>query len=464
MGISFGSINSGLPKDIVQQLVAAEKIPLQKMEEKKDKVNSKKALLSDLTQRVEKLRGNIYANKGDRSFRELAVNVSGKGISANVDKNIAEPGSYQIEVMQLAQKSSAMSNGVEDPDETYIGVGYIQYELPNGEEKEVYVDHENSSLKGIAKLINADTENGMRANVVNSGDGSDTPWKLILSLEETGDAQRAVFPNLYLVDGEVDLFFEQQRDAQDAKIKMDGFEIELPGNKATEIIPGVTLDLEKAKPGEEITVEIVEDTAKIATKMEDTIKSINDILMFIKEQNNMDETTDTSRTLGGDITLQTIESRVRSAVFSTVKTDSGPMRVSDIGISFQRNGLVKLDTEKFKVALERDYKAVSQVVSGKYTIENGKIKGFIDNLEGVVESALKNPSGTLTARKSGLDSQIRQIDRRIENKQRQIEQKERVLKAKFARLEETISKIKSQGSGLAGLQGGGGFNPVQQLG
>ncbi len=401
--------------------------------------------MSDLTQRVEKLRGNIYANKGDRSFRELAVNVSGEGITANVDKNIAEPGSYQIEVMQLAQKSSAMSNGVEDPDETYIGVGYIQYELPNGEEKEVYVDHDSSSLKGIAKLINADTENGMRANVVNSGDGSDTPWKLILSLEETGDEQKATFPNLYLVDGEVDLFFEKQRDAQDAKIKMDGFELELPGNQATEIIPGLTLDLEKAKPGEEITVEIVEDTAKIASKMEDTIKSINDILTFIKEQNNMDESTDTSRTLGGDITLQTIESRVRSAVFTTVKTDSGPMRVSDIGISFQRNGLVKLDTEKFKVALERDYKAVSQVVSGKYTLENGKIKGFIDNLEGVVESALKNPSGTLTARKSGLDSQIRQIDRRIVNKQRQIEQKERVLKAKFARLEETISKIKSQG-------------------
>lgn len=219
MGISFGSINSGLPKNIVEQLIAAEKIPLQKMNEKKDKINSKKALLADLTQRVEKLKGNIYANKGDRSFRELMVNVSGDNITANVDKNLAEPGTYQIEVTQLAQKSSAISNGVEDKDNTYLGVGYITYELPNGEEKELYVDQEHSSLSGIAKLINRDSENGMRANVVNSGDGSDTPWKLIISLEETGDDNKAIFPNLYLVDGEVDIWFDSHRDAQDAKVK-----------------------------------------------------------------------------------------------------------------------------------------------------------------------------------------------------------------------------------------------------
>lgn len=463
LGISFGSINSGLPKNIVEQLIAAEKIPLQKMNEKKDKINSKKALLADLTQRVEKLKGNIYANKGDRSFRELMVNVSGDNITANVDKNLAEPGTYQIEVTQLAQKSSAISNGVEDKDNTYLGVGYITYELPNGEEKELYVDQEHSSLSGIAKLINRDSENGMRANVVNSGDGSDTPWKLIISLEETGDDNKAIFPNLYLVDGEVDIWFDSHRDAQDAKVKLDGFEIELPSNQATELIPGVTLDLKKAKPGEEITVEVVEDVGKISGKMQDIVKSINDVLSFIKEQNAMDETTDTSRTLGGDITLQTIESRVRNAMFATINTDFGPRRIGDLGLTFQRNGLVELDENKFKVALEKNYKEVSQIIAGIYTIEDGKTNGFIDNLEGVVNGALKRPAGTLTSRKEGLNSKIKQIDRRIESKQRQIDQKERVLKAKFARLEETISKIKSQGSGLAGMTGGG-FNPVQQLG
>jgi flagellar capping protein FliD len=41
------------------------------------------------------------------------------------------------------------------------------------------------------------------------------------------------------------IFLDNEREARDAKIKLDGFEIELPSNTATELIPGVTLDLKK---------------------------------------------------------------------------------------------------------------------------------------------------------------------------------------------------------------------------
>lgn len=462
LGIAFGSINSGLPKDIVQQIIAGEKIPLQQMDVKKGKIENKKALLGDLIKRVEDLRGAVYGTKSERSFREFSVNVSGDGITASVDKNVAEPGTYQIEVMQLAQKSSAISNGVEDRANTYVGVGYLQYELPDGTTKEIYIDEDHASLDGIARLINKDSDNGMRANVVNSGDGSDEPWKIIITLEETGDEQKASFPNLYLVDGEVDIWFDAEREAQDAKIKLDGFEIEVPANKTTELIPGVTLDLKRAKPGEELTLEITEDTAKMADKIDGLVEKINSIIAFIKEQNNMDESTDTSQTLGGDITLQTLESRLRSTVFMGVKTEFGSKRIGDLGLTFQRDGTLKLDKEKFKSKLDENLKMVTQVVNGRYSIEEGKVNGFIDNLEQLVKDAMKRPGGILTTRKQGLQSRIDQIDRRIENKERQIEKKEEHLKAKFARLEETISRIKTQGSGLAGM--GGGFNPVQQLG
>ncbi|MDA8793215.1 hypothetical protein N9N67_08215, partial [Bacteriovoracaceae bacterium] len=251
MGISFGSINTGLPKDIVKQLIEAEKIPLKKLETRKTKVEAKKALLGDLTSRVENMRGELLKSKGEKSFRELLLMSSDEAIiNGTVDKNLATPGIYNIEVLNLAQKSSAISNGVEDKDETYVGVGYIQYELPNGETRDVYIDESNSSLSGIAKLINSDKENGMHATVVNDGKGEEEHWRIIISLEETGDGNKANFPYLYLVDGEVDLYLDGNRDARDAKIKFDGFELELPSNQANDLIPGVTLDLRKAKPGE----------------------------------------------------------------------------------------------------------------------------------------------------------------------------------------------------------------------
>ena len=84
-------------------------------------------------------------------------------------------------------------------------------------------------------------------------------------------------------------------------------------------------------------------------------------------------------------------------------------------------------------------------------------------LEDVSNSALRLPAGSLAVRKQGLKTNITQIDRRIESKMRQIEKKEEMLKNKFARLEETITRIKGQGSGLAGLQAGGGVN-FPQLG
>lgn len=422
------------------------------MEARKAKIADKKALVQQLTSLVENLRGEVLKNKNARSLRELAVNTGdSKDIAVTADKNLAEPGKYQLEVVQLARKSSAISNGVEDKDKTYVGVGYIRAILPNGEEKEIYVDEEHATLSGIAKLINGDAELGMRATVVNDGKGEDEPWRLMISMTETGDDQKVEFPYLYLVDGEVDLYFEQERPAQDAKVKLDGFEIEVPSNRVTDLIPGVTIDLKKANPGEEITIEITEDIQKIGGKISTLVDNINNVLKFIKEQNTMDESTDTSRTLGGDSLLTTIEGRLRSAVFTTIQTDKGPMRVGDIGISFQRDGLLKFDQSKFEQALSKDYKTVAQVLTGKYTLEGGKTNGFIDVLDEAAKVLLAHPSGVLPNRKGGLQSQMNQIDRQIANRQRIIQQKEEVLKAKFARLEETISKIKGQGAGLAGF-------------
>ncbi|WPU65507.1 flagellar filament capping protein FliD [Peredibacter starrii] len=461
MGISFGSINSGLPKDIVQQIVEAEKIPIQQMEVRKGKINDKKSLVQQLTTLVENMRGEVLKNKNARSLRELAINTGdSKHINVTADKNIADPGKYQLEVVQLAQKSSAISNGVEDKDKTYVGVGYIRVNLPNGDEKEIYVDEKHATLSGIAKLINGDSELGIRANVVNDGKDSDEPYRLIVSMTETGDGNRVEFPYLYLVDGEVDIYFEQERPAQDAKVKLDGFEIEVPSNKVTDLIPGVTIDLKKALPGEEINIEITEDVQKIGGKVNSLIDNINNVLKFIKEQNSLDEKTDTQRTLGGDSTLTTIESRVRSAVFTSVMTDAGPMRMGDLGVTFQRDGLLKFDQAKFEQALSKDYKSVSQTLTGKYSLENGKSKGFIDILDETAQTLLSQPTGVLPTRKGGLQSQINQIDRQIANRQRTIAQKEDILKAKFARLEETISKIKGQGAGLAGFAAPPG---IQQL-
>ena len=461
LGIAFGSISTGLPKDIVKQIIAAEQIPVQNMEKQKSKIADKKGLVDQLLKLVEDVRGNLATNANARALRELKVDTNNDLIGVTTDKSRAVPGSYQIEVTSLAQKSSAMSTGFEDKDESYVGVGFIQYTMPNGETKDVYVDSDNASLSGVAKLINKDPSLGITANVINDGSGSETPWRLVLSLNKTGNENAVDFPYFYFVDGDQDFQLEFQREAHNAQIKLDGFEIEAQENKLKDMIPGVTIDLKKAKPGEEFAINITEDIDAVGTKVTDLVTKLNAVLKFVKDQNAIDDKTDTSRTLGGDIMLQSLEGRIHTAVFKDVMTDTGLHRVGELGLTFERGGTLEFDQKKFKALITANYNVATQILTGTFA-EGGKTEGFMDNLNASVGTMLRTPDGLIQSRKKSLQSNIEQIDRRISQKQKYLEEKEKNLKDKFARLEGTMSKIKSQGAGLAGMASGN--SPVQELG
>ncbi len=463
MGLSFGSISTGLPKDIVQQIISAERLPIKQMEQRKNKIENKQKLVEDLMKLVGDLRGMVRENSTGRSFRELKYETNEDVLGVSIDKNVASPGNYQIEVLETAQKSSAITNGVEDKDKTYLGVGYLSYRLPDGEEKEVYVDEKNSSLSGIAKLINNDSQDGMHASVINDGSDSDEPWKLIISIDETGKDHKVEFPYLYFVDGDTDLFIDKERPAKNARIKLDGFEIQLPSNQGSELLTGVTFDLKNASPGEEFTLSITEDRTAIGEKLGSFIEKINGVLSFIIKQNTLDESSDTTRTLGGDITLSTLEGRLRSLLFTPIETPEGQMRVSDLGIEFQRNGLLALDQKKFEANVAKDFSKIVHVLTGHRKEDGGYVRGLFGKMDRFTNTVLQLPNGMLANRKRGLQSNIDQIDRQIQTRERLLEQKEKNLKAKFSRLEETVSKLRAQGSGLAALQVNS-MNPVTQLG
>ncbi len=444
--------------------MSAEQIPIQNMEKQKSKISDKKGLVDQLLKMAEEVRGNLALNANARALRELKVDTNNDIVGVTTDKNRAIPGNYQFEVTSLAQKSSAMSTGFEDKDNSYVGVGFIQYTLPSGETKDIYVDSDNASLSGIAKLINKDSSLGVTANVVNDGSGSDTPWRLVLSLNKTGDDSAVDFPYFYFVDGDQDFQLEFQREAHDAKVKLDGFEIEASENKLKDIIPGVTIDLKKAKPGEEFSINISEDVDAVGAKVGDLVTKLNAILKFIKDQNSIDEKTDTSRTLGGDIMLQSLQGRIHTAVFKDVKTDSGFHRVGELGLSFNREGLLDFDQKKFQALISSNYNLASQILTGTFIEDEGKTEGFMDALNSTINTTLRMPDGLIQSRKKSLQSNIEQIDRRISQKQKYLEEKEKNLKDKFSRLEGTISRIRSQGAGVAALAGAGGANPVQELG
>lgn len=449
--IRFGGMASGLPPNIVEQLIEAEKLPIKNMEVKREKSESRLKLVNELDEKISAMQGSIGTLASTRGFNDIKLLTGDSNVvQGTVDPAITQPGSWNIEVVELAQKAAAITVGFPDKDTTEIGVGYFRFETPEGE-KEVYINGENSTLEGAANAINK-AHIGVRASVLNDRKYPDAPFRLMISGDTVGGDSQVNYPTLYFLDGDQDLYFEEEREAKNGLIKIDGFEFEVAGNTVTDAIPGVTLELKQATPGKQVNVTVKEDQEVVHGKVKEFVDALNGVLGFIQSQNRMTKDTDTTKTLGGDGLLRSIENRFRRLIQSSQMGVNGPIkRLNQIGIEFNREGLVKFDEEKFNATLAKNPDDVQQFFAG-----DGFSVGFVPSLKNNIKVLKDKVFGPLATRRKSLENKIDQIDRRIENKEKQLEKKEVFLRNKFAKLETTMSRLKSQMGQVASMPGAGG--------
>jgi flagellar hook-associated protein 2 len=450
--IRLGGLASGLPPNIVETIMAQERLPIQNMETKKGNINAKLDLVGDLETRLRKVGDSMKDIIGVGGFKDFSLDFSREGIlSGAVDPSQAQTGSWSLEVLKMPKNAGRMTNGFPDRNRTQVGVGYLEFETPEGNH-EIYINDSNNTLEGIVRAVN-DADIGIRANVVTDSDDADYPHKIIFSSEKYGDENDISFPTVYLLDGDHDFFFDKERKAENGKIKLNGFEVEINSRELNDIVPGVNLNLLSAEPGREVTVTVNEDYDTIKGKMDEFVSSLNGVLSFIQTQNKMDENTDTTRTLGGDSMLRSVEMRMRSLLQSGNYTvGDGVNRLSQLGIEFNRNGTLDFDKEKFNKTLQSNPRAVVGFLRGDGT----RGSGFINKVKNFVQTTVNGAFGIVGNRKNGLQTQIRRIDQNIDNKERLLARKEVNLRRKFSRLEEQMGRLKAQGGAIQSALGGGG--------
>ena len=448
-GIRFGGLASGLPPNIVDQIMASERIPIQNMEGKKGNINAKLTLVGDLEARMRKVNDSLKEIIGTKGFNDFALNVSREGIVAGtVDPTTAQSGNWSLEVLKMPVNAGRMTNGFPDKDRTQVGVGYLKFETGD-EDFEVYINDSNNTLDGIAKAVNQ-AGVGIQANVVKDSDDGDYPYKLIFSSSKFGDDNNVEFPTVYLLDGDHDFYFDKEREAENGKIKMNGFEIEVDSKKIDDLIPGVSLDLISAEPGRMVGLSVNEDFEKVEGKMDEFVAALNGVMSFIQTQNRMDENTDTTRTLGGDSMLRSIEMRMKNLIQSGSYETKGINRLAQLGVEFNRNGTLDFNKDKFNSVMKTQPNDVVKFLRGDGTITSG----FINKVRRVINTAVNGNFGVVGNRKRGLESRIRRLDQNIENKERLLARKETNLRRKFSRLEEQMGRLQAQGGAVGALGGG----------
>ena len=467
MGLRFDPVGGGQFKEALKQIIEAERQPIKQVEKRKGVEEAKSKLFGEFKGKFANFDRALGELSTFKNFRDLKVEL-GDGsqfVDVTVDKNLAEPGTYQLEISQLAKRSSVMSNGFSSPDEAVIGMGFVVMNMPNGDSKELFVSGDQSSLRGIASKINQEKDIPIQASVVNDQSDTDHPWKLIMTAKKDGLPNEIEFPEFYFMDGERDLYVADHNDADNALLKLDGFELEMGSNQIKDFLTGVNLNLKQARPDQPITIKIQEDYQKIAGKVKTMVDQVNSILEFINKQNQIDEKSDTKSTFAGDTSLQTVEYRLRNLMHEgfpvgDVTGDPDELRyvfTHQMGIEFDKAGKVNFNEQKFQKSLEDDFKGVSDAISGEWGIAN--------QLKKVINGYTRLPDGMLPMRDQAIRSRIKAMDSDIAQKEQRLERRTQTLTDQFARLQSTLSNLQRQGQYVSATMGGGGGggNMVQQL-
>jgi flagellar hook-associated protein 2 len=283
-----------------------------------------------------------------------------------------------------------------------------------------------------------------------------------MTAKKDGYDDKIGFPELYFLDGKKDIYFDGTNDAENAIIRMDGFEIETDSNDVTDFLTGINLHIKQANPEKVFQVNVTEDYQKISGKVKTLVEQINGVLEFINKQNQVDDKTDTASTFAGDSGLQTIEYRLRNILheaFPVGTWEDEPtdfVRLNELGFEFAKNGQVLFKEDKFTKAMETNFDRVADAMTGN--------TGFATQLRGILGGYSRTGNGFMALREQGIKTRIKNMDDDIANKEARLAQRQERLVAQFSRLQGSLSDLQRQGAALGSLGGGGGGgNLVSQL-
>jgi len=447
----LGSGNPQLQK-AMNKIVKVEQKGLDKFDEKVQKEDNKLQLVRDLKTKFTDVRESLTPFKSVGDFRELRGESSDESVLkvTSIDKKIAIPGTYDIEVIGTANTSSIMTYGFADRDQSEVGIGYMTLKLPSGDEREVYINSDNNTLDGVAATINAG-KMGVHATVVNDGTDSDEPWRLVISGEGTGWKNDMKWAEFHMLDGDLELDAYRSREAKSAIVKFNGQPMYLDENKMKNILPGVNIDIKDAKPGKPIKIEITPDIEKMQGKAKNFVDKLNGVLDFFGQQAQLgkDSHKDPKKALAGDTVLIALQSRMRTIIQESQgsMSSSDISRLRDVGIVFNRAGTLDFDADKFQKTLENRFEDVARLFSG-----DGAVGGFAQKMIGVVDGVVRRGDGMMTLRETNLQSKIRKLGDEKDAKTTKAEARIERIKGQFGRAEAAIQQMNQVKSGIG--QGG----------
>ena len=291
----------------------------------------------------------------------------------------ANPGTYEIEVNQLARAERQAHTAGKISTNSTVGAGQFVY-IYDGVTRTITTDA-TTTLAEFRDLINDDAQNpGVTASVLQYGG----MYHLVLDGQDTGaDYGITITGATTLGDFEAGDFTETT--AQDAEIKVNGYPpgagdwISRSSNTITDAVPGatitlggtgttlVTIDVPEAGEVDAVTVTLTRSTNQLKTDVQNLVAIYNAIVDKIDEAAGYDPATETAGALLGDSSLNLVLGQIRAVLTTPAPGfDAGEdtyTLAAQIGIEIDREGYLEIDETALDAALAENYDAVLALIA-----------------------------------------------------------------------------------------------------
>lgn len=425
-------VGSGLDLEtLVQGLMRVEQKPLDALKQKLSSYNTRISAMGTLTSQLSALqtaaqgmKPNVLQSALDK-FGTYTGKVGNESVAGATIGAGAQSGSYTLEVTQLALAQKTRIDG----DDINIG-GQIDFTFADSS-KNFSVTPSGSSLASVANAINQ-AGKGVTASIINGG--VDGP-QLVLTGEE-GAANAFGVSGAGITGQSVNVSA-----SQDAKLKIDGIEVNSASNSVKGVIEGVTLELKSVNTGSPTTLSVTAAyDDKIKTALEGFVKSFNEVVGSIKTLGSYDSETQKAGTLNGHRVLRETQGDLRNLVFqagTTLDKDGESMMLSKLGITFQKDGKLELDSSKLAKAIGDDPATVANFVAEigrRFDTGVNKLAGIGGTVQSASDS-LKASVSSLEKRQTALEDRLASVEARY--------------RKQFSALDVLVSSMNSTSSSLA---------------
>ncbi len=401
-GLSSPGIGSGLDiNGLITKLMSVEQQPLTNLTRKEANFQAQLSALGSVQGAISSLQTAVSGLNSTSKFLAQKAGVGDATVLSASASSIATPGSYSIAVGTLAQAQSLSSAGNASTSATIGSVGdtlTIQFGTygagspassftlnPNKGALTVTLGAGQNNLTGIRDAINA-ANGSVSASIIN--DGSASPYHLVISSKDTGAANGmkistsaglTSFAYDPLVGGNP-LTQPSGANAQDATLTINGIAVTSPTNTLADAIHGVTLNLLKGG-GATTTLSVSKDTSGAQTAVQSFVTAYNATTKALASVSSYDAATKTGGPLLGDSVVRSAQSQLRTLLNSPIDSATGGLTsLADIGVAFQKDGSLTLDSSKLQSVISDSSKDISTLFAavGKSTDSLSTVVGSTD--------------------------------------------------------------------------------------